>query len=181
MGFWTGGAISPTLIERALNTNLRERRFVYGGSTVTQQLVKNLFLSRDKRIDRKVQEAIIAGRVIDTVSKQRILELYLNCIEFAPGVYGISSAAQYYFQKDPRALSPREAVFLAMLKVAPSRGPSWIKRGRSPTFTWWKQRSVDVFDRLLKKGLISSREAKGAAPFLLTWRKGKYRGASALK
>jgi hypothetical protein len=181
MGFWTGGAISPTLIERALNTNLRERRFVYGGSTVTQQLVKNLFLSRDKQIDRKVQEAIIAGRVIDTVSKQRILELYLNCIEFAPGIYGISSASQYYFQKDPRALSPREAVFLAMLKVAPWRGPNWIKRGRSPNFTWWKQRSVDVFGRLLKRGLISAREAKGAAPFLLTWRKGRYQGASALK
>ena len=68
-GFWRGGAFSLNLLQRAINTNLSEGRFVYGGSTITQQLVKNLFLHRDKTLTRKLQEALISARVIDAVSK----------------------------------------------------------------------------------------------------------------
>ena len=182
MGFWTGGAISPSLIKNAINTNLSKGRFVYGGSTITQQLVKNLFLSRDKLLTRKLQEALIGARVIDAVGKERILELYLNCIEFGPGVFGIQSAARYYFQKDARALSPQQAVFLAMLKVSPARGARWRRRGSSPTFTWWRARSVEVFKRLVDKGLLSAKQAKGQAPFILKWdANGAYIGAEPLE
>lgn len=182
MGFWTGGAISPTLIKNAINTNLQKGGFVYGGSTITQQLVKNLFLSRDKRLTRKLQEALIGARVIDGVGKERILELYLNCIEFGPGVYGIQEAARYYFQKDARSLSPQESVFLAMLKVSPARGARWKRRGSSPSFTWWRARSVEVFKRLVDKGLLSARQAMGQAPFVLKWsREGNYLGAELLE
>lgn len=181
MGFWTGGAISPSLIKNAINTNLSKGRFVYGGSTITQQLVKNLFLTRDKQLTRKLQEALISGRVIDAIGKERILELYLNCIEFGPGIFGIQKAAQYYFQKDARFLSAQQAVFLAMLKVSPSRGARWKRRGTSPTFTWWRERSVEVFKRLVDKGLLSAKQAQGKAPFVLKWsRTGDYLGADPL-
>ena len=175
-GFWRGGAFSPTLLNRALNTNIREGRFVYGGSTITQQLVKNLFLGRQKTLTRKIREALISARIIDHVSKQRVLELYLNMIEFGPQVFGIQAAAQYYFQKDARNLSPEEAIFLAMLKVSPKRGKRWKKRGYSPKFTWWKNRTVEVFDRLVKEGLVTENRAKNAAPFILKWSNGKYIG-----
>ena len=177
MGFWTGGAVSLPLIERAVNTNLKGGRFVYGGSTVTQQLVKNLFLSRDKVLTRKLQEALITARVLDAVSKERLLELYLNCIEFAPGVWGVQAAARHYFQKDARALSPREAAFLAMLKVAPSQGRAIVQRGRSPSYEWWQRRSVEVFERLVDKGLLTARQAAGHAPFELRWERGRYLGS----
>ena len=144
-------------------------------------MVKNLFLSREKSIKRKIQEVIIAAATLDQLSKNRILELYLNCIEFAPKIFGITAAAQYYFQKDARALNVQEAIFLAMLKVAPWRGPRWIRRGHSPTFTWWKQRSVEVLNRLLKKGQITNRQAKDKAPFILRWKQGKYLGAKVLQ
>ena len=175
-GFWRGGAFSLALLNRALNTNLREGRFVYGGSTITQQLVKNLFLDRDKTMTRKIREALISARIIDQVSKRRVLELYLNMIEFGPQVFGIQAAAQYYFQKDARNLSPEEAIFLAMLKVSPKRGQAWKKRGYSPKFTWWKKRMVEVFERLVKEGLISEERAQNAAPFILKWNDGLYQG-----
>ncbi|MBM4290199.1 MAG: hypothetical protein FJ138_01120 [Deltaproteobacteria bacterium] len=182
MGFWRGGAVSVPLIERALNTNLKGERFVYGGSTVTQQLVKNLFLTRDKVLTRKLHEALIAARVLDAVSKERLLELYLNCIEFAPGVWGVQAAARHYFQKDARALSPREATFLAMLKVSPSQGRAIVARGRSPSYDWWRRRSVEVFERLVAKGLLTPQQAAGQAPFELLWGAGgAYLGSAALE
>ena len=180
MGFWRGGAISPPLIRRAINTNLKGGRFVYGGSTITQQLVKNLFLTRTKQLSRKIQESLISARIIDVVTKKRVLELYLNCIEFAPGVFGIERAASYYFQKRAQQLTPQEAVFLAMLKVAPWRGPKWIKRGSSPIFTWWKQRSVEIFKRLVDKELLTAEQAQDQAPFVLEWVEGNYRGGRTL-
>lgn len=178
-GFWRGGALSIPLVTRALNTNLREGRFVYGGSTITQQLVKNIFLHRDKTLTRKFREGLIAARIVDSISKQRVLELYLNMIEFGPNIFGIQSAARYYFQKDARDINPEEAVFLAMLKVSPRRGEKWKKRGRSPSFTWWKQRSIQIFERLVAEGLLTSSRARGAAPFILLWSpEGKYLGST---
>ena len=179
-GFWRGGAFSLPLLNRALNTNLREGRFVYGGSTITQQLVKNLFLGRQKTLTRKIREALISARIIDHVSKQRVLELYLNMIEFGPAIFGIQAAAKYYFQKDARNLSPEEAIFLAMLKVSPKRGKSWKRRGYSPKFTWWKSRMVEIFKRLTKEGLVTESRAKDAAPFILKWDNGRYIGSERL-
>ena len=180
-GFWRGGAFSPALLNRAINTNLTKGRFVYGGSTITQQLVKNLFLHREKTLTRKIREALISARVIDAISKRRVLELYLNMIEFGPKIFGIQAAAKFYFQKEARALSPEEAVFLAMLKVAPHRGPKWVKRGVSPTFTWWRQRMIQVFKRLVSEGLITPKRALGAAPFVLRWSEGQYQGSAPMR
>ena len=172
--FYVDGPLSESLIKKALRLNLRKGRFVYGGSTVTQQLVKNLFLSRDKSLARKIQEAFISWRVDDAISKDRVLELYLNCIEFGPDVYGIGPAAQHYFQKDARNLTPTEAVFLAMLKPSPSFGPQIVRRGRTPSGAYWTDRVDELFDRLIEHEYLTKAEKKAEKPFVLKWKDGVY-------
>ncbi|MEZ4471609.1 MAG: biosynthetic peptidoglycan transglycosylase [bacterium] len=178
MGFYTGTGISLPLITKAIATNLEKGRFAYGGSTVTQQLVKNLFLSRTKTLARKFQEAIVSARIAETITKDRVLELYLNCIEFGPDVYGIGPAATHYFQKDARELTPLEATFLAMLKPAPRRGGWYVRQGRTPKMPYWDQRSRDLLVRLADRGLVAPDEADRAAPYILRWdADGRYLGA----
>ena len=94
---------------------------VRGASTITQQMVKNVWLSDDRTLWRKLQELILAYKVDRDLSKKRILEIYLNVIEFGPKIYGITKAANHYFGKHPSALSPREGAFLAMLLPSPKR------------------------------------------------------------
>ncbi|MBV72231.1 MAG: hypothetical protein CMH52_12975 [Myxococcales bacterium] len=166
--------IDRGLISRALRLNLLGRRFVYGGSTVTQQLVKNLFLTRDKSIARKVQEVLIAKRITQEISRRRVLELYLNCIEFGRNVYGISRAAYYYFQRSPSRLRPRESIFLAMIKPAPRHAPRMRRRGRTPPFSYWQARAEVILERLIKHDFVSPDEAKLERPLDIEWTKGRY-------
>ncbi len=173
--FYTGDGISLGLIKKALRLNLEKGRFVYGGSTVTQQLVKNLFLTRDKTLSRKLQEALISWRITDQISKDRVLELYLNCIEFGPDIYGIGPAAQYYFQKNARDLSPLEAVFLAMLKPNPLYGARVIQRRKTPEGGWWSNRMDEMFQRLVDRGLIRPEDVEAQKPYVLEWdEQGRY-------
>lgn len=173
--FYIDGPISESLIKKALRLNLDKGRFVYGGSTVTQQLVKNLFLSRDKTFSRKIQEAFISWRIDDVISKDRVLELYLNCIEFAPDVYGIGPAARHYFQKDARNLSVAESIFLAMLKPSPWYGEAVVERGRTPTGKYWVERMDELAGRLVEHGFLTKAEAEAAKPYSLEWDKdGRY-------
>ncbi|MCA9541321.1 MAG: transglycosylase domain-containing protein, partial [Myxococcales bacterium] len=174
MGFHRNNALDKGLMIRALRINLEHGRFVYGGSTVTQQLVKNLFLTRTKTLARKVQEFAVANRITQRISRERVLELYVNCIEFGPDVYGIGRAARYYFGKDARRLTPREAVFLAMLKPAPRRGAFMKRRGRTPSMPYWAQRAEEIFRRLVDAGYLSPAEAEAARPYALEWRAGRY-------
>ncbi len=95
--------------------NYKERRFARGGSTISMQLVKNVFLSRDKTISRKAEEALIVYLIenLHLVSKERMLEVYLNVIEWGPNIYGVGEASRFYFNKTPSALSLQESIFLA--------------------------------------------------------------------
>lgn len=90
-----------------------------GGSTITQQLARNLFLSTERSVDRKLKELFLARRLESTLSKERILELYLNVIELGENVWGISHATEHYFGKTPRELGVFESVFLSSLPPAP--------------------------------------------------------------
>ncbi len=167
--FYVDGPLSESLIKKALRLNMSKGRFVYGGSTVTQQLVKNLFLTRDKTFARKFQEAFIAWRIDDAISKDRVLELYLNCIEFAPDVYGVGPAAQHYFQKDARKLSIAEAVFLAMLKPSPWYGQALKQRKSTPSGAYWVDRVKELVARLVEHKFITKAEAEAAKPYDLKW------------
>ncbi len=169
--FYQNRGISLGLIEKAIRIDLERGRFVYGGSTVTQQLVKNLFLTRDKTIARKIQEAIIALRIDEVVSKDRVLELYVNVIEFGRDLYGIGPAAQFYFQKPATELSPMEAVFLAVIKPSPRYGQHLMRRGATPSKGWMHKRIGTIFKRLVKYELITQEEADAQLPYVLKWDK----------
>lgn len=92
-----------------------------GASTITQQMVKNVLLSSSRNLWRKLHEAILAKKVEQHLSKKRILEIYLNSIQYGPRHFGIKSAAKYYFKKHPRDLTPRESAFVAMLLPSPTK------------------------------------------------------------
>ncbi|MET0218963.1 MAG: monofunctional biosynthetic peptidoglycan transglycosylase, partial [Burkholderiales bacterium] len=120
-------------IEKAYEKNLRKGRVVAGGSTISQQLAKNLFLSGDRSPWRKVQEAIITLMLEGVMSKRRILEIYLNVIEWGNGIFGAEAAAQHYYRTSAAKLGPEQAAWLAAIVPNPrfydrSRGTRWIER-----------------------------------------------------
>ncbi len=105
----------PESFRESIIKNYKERRFARGGSTISMQLVKNVFLSRDKTISRKAEEALIVYLIenLRLVPKERMLEIYLNVIEWGPNVYGIGEASRFYFSKSPSELTLQESIFLA--------------------------------------------------------------------
>ena len=104
----------------ALWENIRRRKPVRGGSTITQQLAKNLYLSREKSLSRKLKEAVITCKFEHFLTKKRIMELYVNVIEWGPGVYGVGAASWYYFRKSPADLNFFESVLLAAIITSPT-------------------------------------------------------------
>ncbi|MCX7991482.1 MAG: monofunctional biosynthetic peptidoglycan transglycosylase [Proteobacteria bacterium] len=117
--FYKHGGVDYEALKSAIKKNLEVGKYVKGGSTITQQLAKNLFLSREKSLIRKFKELIIAFILERELSKTRILELYLNAVEFGPLIYGINNASHYYFNKYPSQLNPLEASILASLLPSP--------------------------------------------------------------
>jgi monofunctional biosynthetic peptidoglycan transglycosylase len=108
-------------IQKAMARNERRGRVVAGASTISQQLAKNLFLSGDRSYARKLQEAVITWMLERTLSKRRILELYLNVAEWGDGVFGAEAAARYHFNVPASALSPSQAAWLASVLPSPRR------------------------------------------------------------
>ena len=106
-------------IQRALEKNQRRGRIVAGGSTITQQLAKNLFLSGERSLMRKGQEAILASMLEATMSKRRIFEIYLNVVEWGENVFGAEAAARYYFGVNADALDSLQAARLAAMLPRP--------------------------------------------------------------
>jgi len=127
--FYEHGGFAPWAIRDALVRNLQEGRYVVGASTISMQLAKNLFLHREKTIARKVQEVILTWWLENALNKDQILELYLNVIEYGPGVYGLRPAAAHYFGREPIDLSPAEAAFLACVLPSPKRYHLSYERG----------------------------------------------------
>ena len=133
----------------ALSEMVTTERF-RGASTITQQMVKNVLLSNSRTLWRKLHEIVLAQKVEKVLSKHRILELYLNSIEFGPGIYGIKNASYHYFKKHPSQLSPREGAFLAMLLPSPKR-----------YYISFKKRKLTKFARIrIKAILVKMRMAK---------------------
>lgn len=148
--FFRHRGFSPGHIRNALVRNLREGRYVVGASTITMQLVKNLFLRREKTLARKVQEVLLTWWVERVMEKRDILELYLNVIEYGPGVYGVRDAARYYFNRTPAALSPAESVYLSMILPNPKRYHAYYERGSMPSS--WADRMRRIIKRLGENG-----------------------------
>jgi monofunctional glycosyltransferase len=119
--FWSHEGFDFEAIQKAIEKDLRKKRFRVGGSTISQQLAKNLYLTPAKNPVRKLKEAILTWRLERQLSKRRIIELYLNVAEWGDGIFGIEAAARHYFGKGAGALTAREAAALAVVLPAPLR------------------------------------------------------------
>ncbi|HPV48563.1 MAG TPA: monofunctional biosynthetic peptidoglycan transglycosylase [Smithellaceae bacterium] len=119
--FWSHEGFDFEAMQKALEKNLDQKKFKMGGSTISQQLAKNLYLSPTKSPVRKVKEAILTWRIERHLSKRRIMELYLNVAEWGDGLFGIRAAARRYYGKSPAALNAREAAALAASLPSPQR------------------------------------------------------------
>ena len=155
----------PDAMREALIYDLQVERFARGGSTITMQLVKNVFLNRNKNFARKLEEALIVW-LIETerlTSKERMYEVYLNIAEWGPLVYGIQEASAYYFGKRPSQLTTEESIFLASIIPKPKHfRSSFAENGRLKENMegYYKL----IAGRLAKKGLISEIEADSIRP-----------------
>jgi len=162
--FYRHQGIEPMQIKRALLKDLERKQLAYGGSTITQQLAKNLYLSPSKNPLRKVKEMLIAWKLEKALSKKRILEIYLNVVEWGPGIYGAEAASRVYFGKSAAELTLDEAVSLAVTLPNPRRYNP-LKESRYVAL-----RKEDVLKRMRKAGYLPSEEdeaaeeVSGAAP-----------------
>lgn len=118
-GFFGHRGFDYKAIENSIRMNLEAGRFLRGGSTVSMQLTKNLYLSKEKTLARKLQEAVLTLLLEQQLSKHELMELYLNVVEFGPGIYGVRQAAHYYFNEEPRQLSLGQALYLASILPSP--------------------------------------------------------------
>jgi hypothetical protein len=153
-GFFAHAGFDFFELRNAIAAGARRGKVVRGGSTISQQVAKNLFLGPERNFARKVREAAITVGLEATLPKRRILEIYLNVAEWGPGVWGIGPAARHWFGKDARALTPKEAAFLASVIPSPvryhehlfARGTiteTWDTRVRDLLFTMNQQGSLD--------------------------------------
>ncbi len=152
-------------ILRAAWTNVRRRGRVEGASTITQQLARSLFLSPERTIDRKIRELILAYKMELVLTKEQILELYLNQIYFGQGAYGVAAAAQTYFGKELPKLTLAEAAFLAGLPKSPSHYSPFKAYDRA------KKRQEHVLSRMEESGFITPPEREQAVAEVLNFRR----------
>lgn len=158
--FYQHGAVDLRGIARATIKNLMAARVKEGGSTITQQLAKTLFLSHERTLERKVREFELAREIEQRYTKDQILEMYLNCIYFGHGAYGVEAAARTYLSKSVTELTLAEAALLAGLPRAPGRYSPLINRKRA------KARRQYVLDRMVATGALKKAQARkaGLAP-----------------
>ncbi|RLJ69831.1 penicillin-binding protein 1A [Hydrogenivirga caldilitoris] len=168
--FFSHSGIDFGAVFRAMIANLKAGRVVQGGSTITQQLAKNLFLTRERTLKRKLKEALLAIKIERTFDKRKILELYLNQIYLGNGAYGVEAAARVYFGKSVKDLTLEEAALLGGLPKAPSRFNPFVNPDTAKT------RRNYVLKRMLEDGYITQEEYETAVNKPIVVRKDdKYR------
>ena len=155
--FWEHGGFDLQQIARSLEIDLRERRLARGGSTISQQLVKNAFLSYRRTFDRKVQEAVLTWRLEARLDKKQILTRYLNIIELGPHVFGVGAAAKYWFNENPRDLSLRQGAFLAAITSEPASMSRRVRRagGLDPDSA---ERVGTIMRAMYRDGVLSAED-----------------------
>lgn len=150
--FWSHEGVDWFEVKQSIKENLDEGKKLRGASTITQQTAKNLYLNPERNLYRKFQEFLITRDLEKHLSKERILELYLNFIEFGEGIFGVKSAALYYFGKSPGQLELHEIVRLTAIIPSPL-----LLHPRKPTgqLRW---RSYEILRRLYRFGFIPEEE-----------------------
>lgn len=146
--FWSHEGFDYEGIKQAIEKDLQSGRLKFGGSTISQQLARNLYLSPAKSFWRKIREAFITWRMEQVLSKKRILELYLNVVEWGDGIFGSEAASRHYFEKPASELSPREAARLAVVLPSPRKlDPAGSQR-------YVESRAEVIYSIMLKRGII---------------------------
>jgi len=157
--FWLHGGVDARAVARAVQTNYEAGEIIEGGSTITQQYVKNVLLSSEVSLDRKLEEAALALALEETLTKEEILERYLNTVYFGNGAYGIAAAAKRYFEKTPAELTLAESALLAGI----IRDPLFLDPYENPNGAI--SRRSTVLDKMVELGWldeISARTAEAA-------------------
>lgn len=119
--FFSHQGIDYDALINAIGENIKRRQWSFGASTISQQTIKNAYLNESKNLYRKLKEVIATQRIEDALTKNEILELYLNMVEFGPDIYGIGAAAKYYFNSTPKKLNAAQGAFLAILMPSPRK------------------------------------------------------------
>lgn len=167
-GFYRHQGFSRDEVRGALVRNLQLGRFAFGASTLSMQLVKNVFLAREKTLVRKLQEVALTWWIEQSFDKRSIMELYLNVVEFGPGIYGVGPAARFFFGREPAELSLLQAIYLATLLPAPvPRFANFERQSVSPE-TLARLRAVAR--NMAANHLITPAEAAAAQAETLTFR-----------
>src|SRR6266498_6147118 len=159
--FYSHFGVDPIGIARAIYQNFRRGRIVEGGSTITQQLAKVLFLTPDRSLDRKLKEAVLAVELERRYSKDRILEMYLNQIYFGHGAFGVEAAARTFFGKGVGELTPGESALLAGLPKAPATYSPFDHPDAA------KRRRNTVLARMVETGALKPEQAHRMAEALI--------------
>jgi monofunctional biosynthetic peptidoglycan transglycosylase len=146
--FWKHEGFDFQAMQKALEKDIKKKTFKAGGSTISQQLVKNLYLSPSKNPVRKLKEAILTWRIEQKLSKKRIIELYLNVAEWGDGLFGIELAAQHYFGKPASALTAREGAKLAAVL------PNPLKFNPAGDSKYVAGRSERIYQIMVKRGIV---------------------------
>lgn len=154
-GFWGHHGFDFQEIKGSLVDAAEEKRF-RGASTVTQQLAKNLYFSREKTYARKIREAIATVALEASLPKSRILEIYLNIIEWGPGIYGLAQAARHYFRREVGELTPKQAAFLATIIPNPIKYYAYYRQGALSEV--WERRVHELLIKMKERGFLSEAE-----------------------
>lgn len=155
-------------LRESMKTNIKKKKLYRGGSTITQQLIKNVFLHKEKSIVRKLKEAIMTYHIENTLSKDQILEKYINIVQFGEDLYGIKDASWYYFNKHPIFLSLAQSAFLAHLLPNPILYSQGFREGQLTEFNL--KRINDILSDLLthkKIGELEFNSAKEELNFMI--------------
>jgi monofunctional glycosyltransferase len=146
--FYQHKGIDVYEMQEAFKKDLKEGRFARGASTITQQVLKNVYLLRMPKIWRKVKEIAWASKLEAALSKPQILAFYLNMAEWGPGIYGIGEASRHYFSTSPSNLTARQSAFLAMLLPSPKRYHAYFRQKR---LTQWAANRVNRILQVMNK------------------------------
>jgi len=161
--------------KQSIVKNIKTRKFARGGSTISMQLIKNAFLTREKTLSRKLEEILLVYIMENNriVSKERMLEVYFNIIEWGPNIYGIGEASRFYFQKHPSELTLNECLFLANIVPSPRRFMSQFNaEGNLKPYA--AQRDARVRNMMLRRGTVSSSDTIYQLPILITGKARSY-------
>ncbi len=158
--FWDHKGIDWVELRKSFETNMEKGRIARGGSTITQQLAKNIYLTGEKSILRKIREAVIAIRIERQYGKNLILEKYLNVVEFDKDIYGVKKAANHYFSVSPANLTVAQSAWLAFLLPSPKKYSVSFHKNKLTPFAFRQMR--EIIDRLWRFKKISESEKNAA-------------------